>query len=133
MIYYDIGYLDGRNHILHLVSGFIQESLSKGGEQDRLLSILTDEELLATALQTYDPGFFNNYDENIGPIDTGHSKRPVTYMTGMTGHIQIFFMDLPYIDILVCRESMSHGATGLITALNRNNLNWKIFYRNTKQ
>lgn len=70
MIYYDIGYLDGRNHILHLVSGFIQESLSKGGEQDRLLSILTDEELLATALQTYDPGFFNNYDENIGPIDT---------------------------------------------------------------
>lgn len=78
MIYYDIGYLDGRNHVIHLVIGFIKASLSMGCEKDHLLTILTDEELLANALQTYDPGFFNNYDENIGPIDTCKSKRPVT-------------------------------------------------------
>ena len=67
MISYDIGYLDGRNHMLHLVSSFIKAFLSNGYEKDHLLSILSDEDLLSNALQTYDPGLFNNYDESIGP------------------------------------------------------------------
>ena len=61
MTAYDIGYLDGRNHVLSLISRFVQS-------KECTLEILSDRDKLEDALERFDPGFFNNYDENIGPI-----------------------------------------------------------------
>lgn len=58
---YDIGYLDGRNHALSLITRFVQS-------KECTLEILSSKDELEDALQRFDPGFFNNYDENIGPI-----------------------------------------------------------------
>ena len=58
---YDIGYLDGRNHALVLITRFVQS-------KECTIEILSDRDKLEDALQCFDPGFFNNYDENIGPI-----------------------------------------------------------------
>ena len=61
MTIYDIGYLDGRNHALSLITRFVQSKKCT-------LEILSDRTALEDALQRFDPGFFNNYDTNIGPI-----------------------------------------------------------------
>jgi len=58
---YDIGYLDGRNHALSLIARFVKS-------KECTLEILSNRDELEDALQRFDPGFFNNYDENIGPI-----------------------------------------------------------------
>mgnify|MGYP006968342549 FL=1 len=61
MTIYDIGYLDGRNHALSLITRFVQS-------KECTPEILSDRTALEDALQRFDPGFFNNYDTNIGPI-----------------------------------------------------------------
>ena len=61
MTAYDIGYLDGRNHVLSLITRWVNS-------KECTLEILSDREKLEDALERFDPGFFNNYDENIGPI-----------------------------------------------------------------
>lgn len=59
---YDIGYLDGRNHALSLLSRWVKTKKCT-------LEILSDREALEDALQNFDAGFFNNYNEELGPID----------------------------------------------------------------
>lgn len=58
---YDIGYLDGRNHALSLI---VRWAKSK----ECTLDAIKDLDALEDALEQFDPGFFNNYDESIGPI-----------------------------------------------------------------
>ena len=58
---YDIGYLDGRNHALSLIARWAQS-------KECTLDAITDRDALEDALEDFDPGFFNNYDERIGPI-----------------------------------------------------------------
>ena len=58
---YDIGYLDGRNHALSLITRW-------ANSKECTLEILSDRDKLKDALERFDPGFFNNYDANIGPI-----------------------------------------------------------------
>lgn len=60
---YDIGYLDGRNHALWLISKW-----SKDKSPEYIINILSDKYSIEDELQRFDPGFFNNYDEHIGPI-----------------------------------------------------------------
>lgn len=62
---YDIGYCDGRDHMIHLIVKIVSTSRKS---KERLLSILSDEEKLRDVLQKIDPGYFNNYDATIGPI-----------------------------------------------------------------
>ena len=62
---YDIGYCDGRDHMIHLIVKFVSTSRKS---PERLLAIISDDEKLMDALQKIDPGYFNNYDANIGPI-----------------------------------------------------------------
>lgn len=62
---YDIGYCDGRDHAIHLIVKFVATSRKS---PERLLAIISDDEKLMDALQKFDPGYFNNYDANIGPI-----------------------------------------------------------------
>ena len=61
---YNIGYLDGRNHALELVSSWARKRAP-----EKILQVLSDRWSLETALSRFDSGFFNNYDEDIGPID----------------------------------------------------------------
>ena len=60
---YDIGYLDGRNHALSLITEW-----AKAKSAEDILSALSDKESIEDELQRFNPGFFNNYDKNIGPI-----------------------------------------------------------------
>lgn len=67
---YNIGYLDGRNHTLELTTKWVQHIISKKKiSTDELLSILQDKAALKETLLDFDPAFFNNYDENIGPLE----------------------------------------------------------------
>ena len=63
MTIYDIGYLDGRNHALSLIAKWAKNRSTK-----KILNSLSDKDSLEDELQRFDPGFFNNYDEHIGPI-----------------------------------------------------------------
>ena len=58
---YDIGYLDGRNHALSLIARWAKT-------KECNLDTIKDRDTLEDALEGFDPGFFNNYDERIGPI-----------------------------------------------------------------
>lgn len=58
---YDIGYLDGRNHALSLIARWAKT-------KEYTLDTIKDRDALEDALEDFDPGFFNNYDERIGPI-----------------------------------------------------------------
>ena len=58
---YDIGYLDGRNHTLSLIARWAKS-------KECILDTIKDRDALEDALECFDPGFFNNYDEHIGPI-----------------------------------------------------------------
>ena len=58
---YDIGYLDGRNHALSLIARWTKS-------KECTLDTIKDRAALEDALEDYDPGFFNNYDDRIGPI-----------------------------------------------------------------
>lgn len=58
---YDIGYLDGRNHALSLIARWAKS-------KECVVDIIKDRDALEDALESFDPGFFNNYDEHIGPI-----------------------------------------------------------------
>ena len=58
---YDIGYLDGRNHALSLIARW-------ANTKECILDTIKDRDALEDALEHFDPGFFNNYDEHIGPI-----------------------------------------------------------------
>ena len=60
---YDIGYLDGRNHVLSLITEW-----AKDKSAEDIVNALSDKETIEDELQRFNPGFFNNYDENIGPI-----------------------------------------------------------------
>lgn len=67
---YDIGYLDGRNHAVFLTARFVSEySAKKHYSLDQLIKTLSDPASLQDALQNFDSGYFNNYDENIGTIE----------------------------------------------------------------
>lgn len=67
---YNIGYLDGRNHILELTAKWVQDTLSqKKLSTEEILTILQDKTALKETLLDFDPAFFNNYDENIGPLE----------------------------------------------------------------
>lgn len=67
---YNIGYLDGRNHTLELIAKWVQNTLSqKELSIEEILTILQDKTALKETLLDYDPAFFNNYDENIGPLE----------------------------------------------------------------
>ena len=58
---YDIGYLDGRNHALSLIARWAKS-------KECTLEVIMDRDALEDARVSFDPGFFNNYDEHIGPI-----------------------------------------------------------------
>ena len=61
---YNIGYLDGRNHVLALIVLW-----SKKKKPETVLHTLSNKETLEETLEAFDPGFFNNYDAYLGPID----------------------------------------------------------------
>lgn len=67
---YNIGYLDGRNHTLELTAKWVQHVVSKKKlSTEEILDILQDKIALKETLLDFDPAFFNNYDENIGPLE----------------------------------------------------------------
>ncbi len=61
---YNIGYLDGRNHVLALIVLW-----GKKKKPETILHTLSNKETLEETLEAFDPGFFNNYDACLGPID----------------------------------------------------------------
>lgn len=61
---YNIGYLDGRNHVLALIVLW-----SKKKKPETVLHALSNKETLEETLEAFDPGFLNNYDAYLGPID----------------------------------------------------------------
>ena len=65
---YNVGYLDGRNHAIELITKWVQSKKQKLAP-DEMLIILQDKNMLAKALFNYDPAFFNNYDMEIGPLE----------------------------------------------------------------
>ena len=65
----DVRYLDGRNHALDLVSSFVKSMRKRKNVKDKdILDILSDRWTLEDALQDFDPGYFNDHNEDIGPI-----------------------------------------------------------------
>ena len=58
---YDIGCVDGRSHALSLSARWAKT-------KECTLDTIKDRDALEDALERFDPGFFNNYDERIGPI-----------------------------------------------------------------
>lgn len=72
---YNIGYLDGRNHVLELTVRFVSSRIwddtpeRKAHATASILQVLSDRNALEHTLCAFDPGFFNNFDEDIGPID----------------------------------------------------------------
>lgn len=72
---YNIGYLDGRNHALELTARFVSSRMQEGAPERKaqtatsILQVLSDRRSLEHALCDFGPGFFNNYDETLGPID----------------------------------------------------------------
>lgn len=67
---YNIGYLDGSNHTLELTVKWVQHVVSKKKlSTEEILDILQDKIALKETLLDFDPAFFNNYDENIGPLE----------------------------------------------------------------
>lgn len=68
--YYNIGYLDGRNHTLELTAKWVQHIVSKEKlSTEEILDVLQDKIALKETLHDYNPAFFNNYDEEIGPLE----------------------------------------------------------------
>ncbi len=71
---YNIGYLDGRNHALELTARFVSSRMQEGAPERKdqtatsILQVFSDRRSLEHALCDFDPGFFNNYDENLGPV-----------------------------------------------------------------
>lgn len=65
---YNIGYLDGRNHALSLTTKLVSSLTFKRAPKE-ILQVLSDRQSLEAALYDFDPGFFNNYDEQLGLID----------------------------------------------------------------
>lgn len=71
---YNIGYLDGRNHALELAARFVSSRMQEGAPERKdhaaksVLQVLSDRKSLEQALRTFDPGFFNNYDETLGSV-----------------------------------------------------------------
>ena len=61
---YNIGYLDGRNHVLTLIVLW-----GKRKKPETILHTLSNKETLEETLEAFDPGFFNNYDACLGPME----------------------------------------------------------------
>ncbi len=65
---YEVRYIDGRNHALDLVSSFVKKMRKKKKlSKKELIEILSDREWLEQALWEFNPGYFNDYNEEIGP------------------------------------------------------------------
>ncbi|MBP3805915.1 MAG: hypothetical protein J6I76_18860 [Oribacterium sp.] len=56
----DVRYIDGRNHILDLISAYVKKE-SKKKSKKKILNVLKNRERLELALEKLDPGYFNDY------------------------------------------------------------------------
>ena len=68
MFGYNVGYRDGRNHALDLVAKFAKKARKKHSDKE-ILDVICNREDLEGAIFYFDPGYFNNYNEEIGPIE----------------------------------------------------------------
>lgn len=67
---YNLGYIDGRNHALELTARWMNDVLLKHRlSENEIFSILRDKTMFKETLLNYGPAFFNNYDENLGPLE----------------------------------------------------------------
>ncbi|SEA90592.1 hypothetical protein SAMN05216349_1502 [Oribacterium sp. KHPX15] len=67
MFGYDVGYRDGLNHALDLVAKFTKKARKKHSAK-KILKVICNRSDLEDAIFDFDPGYFNNYNEDIGPI-----------------------------------------------------------------
>lgn len=56
---YDVRYIDGRNHILDLVSAYVRKARRKYPPKI-ILKILANRELLEDVLYNFDPDYFED-------------------------------------------------------------------------
>lgn len=68
MFGYNVGYRDGRNHALDLVAKFAKKARKKHSDK-KILKVICNREYLEAAIFDFDPAYFNNYNEEIGPIE----------------------------------------------------------------
>ncbi len=64
---YDVGYRDGRNHALDLVAKFAKKARKKHSNK-KIMKVICNRSDLEDAIFDFDPAYFNNNNEKIGPI-----------------------------------------------------------------
>ena len=67
----EVRYVDGRNHALDIVSSWVKAAKKRKRKRITdadILNIIMDRYLLEENLESFDSGYFNDYNSNIGPI-----------------------------------------------------------------